>query len=345
MRQTLFPVLVLGSVVLVGAHGSQDQPPATVFQFQQIQPDIYIATGTGAMNVGSNAGIIVNDEDVVVVDTHITPKAARVLIRELKVITNKPVRFLINTHFHYDHTNGNQVFVQPVDIIGHEFTRAMLISPDLLKRGVFANRLAALQGEIESLKARAGAERDPEARARLEQEHRAQEAYAAALKEVRPTPPNLTMNSRMTIMRGGREIQILHVGRAHTGGDVVVYLPKERVLCTGDMVYSTVSFLGDAYVNEWPETLEHLKALDFENVIPGHGPPFKGKRRIEYFQAYLRDLWTQTTKLHSQGVPAEEGAKRIDMTAHKSAYPSITMPGVPLVAVTRMYDVIEGRAE
>ena len=81
---------------------------------------------------------------------------------------------------------------------------------------------------------------------------------------------------------------------SHTGGDVVVYLPKERVVCTGDMLVAGISNLSDGYVNEWPDTLEKLRALDFTEVVPGHGEPWKGKEKIDHWQAYLRDVQPPT---------------------------------------------------
>ena len=86
------------------------------------------------MNVGSNSAVIVNRDDVMIVDSHISPESGRAMLQELKAITDKPVRFLINTHFHYDHTNGNQAFPPGVDIIGHEFTRRKLTG-DILEQG------------------------------------------------------------------------------------------------------------------------------------------------------------------------------------------------------------------
>ncbi len=124
-----------------------------------------------------------------------------------------------------------------------------------------------------------------------------------------------------------------------------VYLPKERVLCSGDLLVNQIANLVDGYVNEWPDALEKLRSVDFVDVIPGHGDPFKGKDRIDWFQAYLRDLWQQALKLHADGIPAADAARRIDMTSHKVHYASINGPGVPLVAVTRMYAVMENRAE
>lgn len=342
-------LLVLACITL-GAFTfrAQSQTPAPAYKFQQVQPGIYSAIGTGTLNVGSNSAVIINQDDVVIVDSHITPESARVMLRELKAITDKPVRTVINTHFHFDHANGNQIFQPPVEIIGHEFTRAKLLSSDLMQVGTFANALANLPNNIESLKGRVAAESDPAAKARLEQQLRVQQAYAVEVKEVRPTPPNVTLDNRMTLFRGDREIRVLSVGRGHTGGDVVVYLPKERLLCTGDLLLTTnTPFGGDGYVNEWPDTLEKMKALDFEDVIPGHGEPFKGKEKIGQWQAFLRDLWQQTAKLHDAHVLAAEAVKRIDLTAHKAHFQTITGIGVGVDerAVSRMYAVMEQRAQ
>jgi glyoxylase-like metal-dependent hydrolase (beta-lactamase superfamily II) len=214
-----------------------------------------------------------------------------------------------------------------------------------MQRGMFADLLNGFPKQLEDLRARAAAEQDPAAKARLEQQLRTQTTYGEQLRETKPTPPNVTMTDRMTLYRGDREIQLFYVGRGHTAGDVVVYLPKERVLCSGDLLVNQVANLVDGYVNEWPAALEKLRSIDFVDVIPGHGDPFKGKERIDWFQAYLRDIWQQAAKLHADGIPAAEAARRIDMTSHQSHYTSINGPGVPLQGVTRMYAVMENRAE
>ena len=165
------------------------------------------------------------------------------------------------------------------------------------------------------------------------------------LKDLRVTPPTVTIDDRMTLFSGDREIRLLYLGRGHTGGDVVVFLPKERVLCTGDLLVTGIANLIDGFVNEWPDTLEKLRPLDFVDVIPGHGEPFKGKERIDWFQAYLRDLWKQATALHDQRVPAADAAKRIDMTAHKAHYSTINGPGINPLYAARIYEVIEKKAE
>jgi cyclase len=335
-------VLVL--VALGGLAFHAQTPSSAAYRFQQIAPGIYSAIGTGTVNVGSNSAVIVNRDDVLIVDSHISPESARVMLQELKTITDKPVRFLVNTHFHYDHTNGNQLFVPGVEIIGHEFTRRKLTG-DVLQKGMFADLLRGLPRQLDDLKSRAAGEQDAAAKARLDQQLRVQTAFAASLNDLKVTPPTVTLDDRMTLFRGDREIRLLYLGRGHTGGDVVVYLPKERVLCSGDLLVNGIANLIDGYVNEWPDALEKLRALDFDDVIPGHGEPFKGKERIDWFQAYLRDLWQQATALHEQKVAVDAAARRIDMTKHKAHYPAISGPGVNIPAVSRLYDVIERRAE
>jgi cyclase len=336
-------VLVLAAV---GGFAFQAAPPApqAAYRFQAIVPDIYSAIGTGTLNVGSNSAVIVNRDDVMIVDSHISPESARVMVKELKAITDKPVRFLVNTHFHYDHVNGNQVFGRPVDIIGHEYTRRKLTA-GIMEKGMFADLLKGMPRQLEDLARRAAAEQEPAAKTRLEQQLRVQTAFAEEVKEVTPTPPNVTIDDRMTLFSGDREIRLLYLGRGHTGGDIVVYLPKERVLCAGDLLVNGLANLIDGYVNEWPDALEKLKGVDFVDVIPGHGEPFKGKERIDWFQAFLRDLWRQAVALHDQHVPAPDAARRIDLTAHQAHYPTIPGPGIAVSTVSRLYEVIEGRAE
>jgi glyoxylase-like metal-dependent hydrolase (beta-lactamase superfamily II) len=159
---------------------------------------------------------------------------------------------------------------------------------------------------------------------------------------VRPTPPTVTLDHRLTLFRGSREIRLEFFGRGHTGGDVVVYLPAERVLITGDLLSTGIPYMGDGYVPDWIETLERLEELEFDVVLPGHGQAFREKERIAYFKAYLVDFWTQVAQLHRAGVAAEEAARRIDMRAHASHYPAIRAAGVDLHAVLGAYEVLAG---
>jgi glyoxylase-like metal-dependent hydrolase (beta-lactamase superfamily II) len=151
------------------------------------------------------------------------------------------------------------------------------------------------------------------------------------------------LTDALTLHRGGREIRLLFLGRGHTGGDVVVHLPRERVVVTGDLIGAGPSYLGDAYLPEWVSSLDRLRDLDFDVLLPGHGDAIAGKAKIDHFQAYLRDFWRQVQVLHDQGLSAEEAARRIDLRAHAVHYPTIRDVGVLNHGVYRAYDRLEGR--
>ena len=310
------------------------------FGFNEIAEGVYHIVGTGSLSAGANSVAIVNEEDVMLVDSHISPAAAFVLQEELLNITDKPIRYVVNTHFHFDHADGNQVFGDDVEVIGHRFTREAL-EGDPLGGRTFQTFTSGIPGQIEQLRSDVAAASDAD-RADLEEQLFVLENYRDALAEVRPTPPNLTLDRKMTIFSGDREIQLLFLGRAHTGGDVLVYLPAEGILCTGDLLVEGLAFMGDAYVNEWIDTLDVVAELEFDTVLPGHGSAFTGKDKVASFKSVLADLWTQTNQLHGQGVSAEDAAAMVDLTVHSDAYPEIQGIGANALAVQRIYELLDG---
>ena len=330
-----------------GTVAAQSRVPAgtghtgNAFRFNKVREGVYHAVGTGALTVVGNSAVIVNDDDVVIVDDHVSPAAAHVLLEEVKQLSPKPVRQVINTHFHFDHAHGNQVFGRGVDIIGHEFTRQMLTDNRSVNMPLFQNYLKGLPDAVADLRARTAAAKDPAAKAKLRTQLTSAENNLASQKEFRPVPPNITLKTEMTLYSGNREIQIRFLGRAHTAGDVVVFLPREKVVITGDFFTAALSNMSDGFVDEWVDTLENLKKLDFEVVLPGHGEAFTDRNKIDYFQAYLRDVWTEVGRLKREGVSAEEAAKRADLTRHRDHFPGIQGPGLPLIGVQRIYAMMD----
>ena len=349
MRTLVIPVvalLMLTYALLVQAQrggGAMTMPPAPgslpAHRFEKAAEGVYYATATGSITIGSNAVVIVNDEDVLVVDPGITAAAATAFIADVKTLTNKPIKYVVDTHYHYDHAFGNQVFGPDVTLIGHETTRGRLMGPVLKERTYLTNGSGAIASRFTLLKRQISEATDPQQRAVLERQLAIHQQYADEQAKLKPTPPNTTLSRDMTIHRGSREIQIRFMGRAHTDGDVVVFLPRERMIATGDMITSALSYTGDAFVEEWPATLEQVMTLDFETVLPGHGNVFKGKDHIRNLQAYWRDFYQQATALRKQGVPPEEAAKRIDLTKHAAAIPAAKTPGVDPRGVDRIYDL------
>src|SRR5262245_39229860 len=342
----LAPVATIVLLAFVAAVAQGKRPAGTThngkaFRFNKVKEGIYHAVGTGSLAVVGNSSFIVNDNDVIVVDDHVSPAAAWVLLEEIKEVTSKPVTTVINTHFHFDHAHGNQIFAPNVQIIGHEFTRRMLLS-NSIGMPLYQNYLTGMPGQIDALKKRIASETDAAAKAKLQTQLQVAENNLASQKELKPTPPNVTLSTQMTLYRGSREIQIRYLGRGHTAGDVVVYLPNEKVVMTGDFLTSGLSNMSDSYPEEWVSSLDALKKLDFDTVLPGHGDAFTDKAKIDYFQAYLRDVWSEVSRLKKEGVSAEEAAKRADLTRHKDHFP-IQGPGVPPIAATRIYDLIDGK--
>jgi len=314
-----------GGPIVSGAH-----------RFEKVTDGVYYATASGTMTVGSNSPIIITDTEAIIIDSEITPAAARALVADIKAITDKPVRYVIDSHYHYDHAHGNQIFAPDVQVIGHENTRKRMLT-NVLEQYTYLTSVEPVPARVAALRQRIATEADPQQKAALERQVANSLSYLEQVKETKVTPPNLTLDRKMTLFRGGREIQILYVGRGHTDTDVVVFLPKERIVCTGDLMESVISYMGDAYADEWPATLDRLKALDFDTVMPGHGVVFKGKSKIDAFQRYLRDVVKQTNDLRKTGLSADDAAKRIDVTAHGTEFPQIRTVGIDAAGVRRIY--------
>jgi cyclase len=343
----LAAMLVLAATPRAVGGDAAPQTPAeqklASHRFVKVADGVYHAISTIG-SLASNSQIIVNDEDVVLVDTHTTPPQARLLLADIKTLTNKPIRTVINTHFHFDHTHGNEVFAPGAEIIGSDYARQTILN------GVLQNRTARsvidpVAPRVEDMKKQAAAETDAAKKADLQKQIEIQEAYLAGLAQIKPTPPTRTLKDgeKITLKRGGREIQIISFGKAHTGGDVVVYLPKEKIVCTGDFLTGGTPYMTDSYPQLWAQKLDALAKLDFETVLPGHGEVIAGKSKIADTQAYLRDVWQQVGDLKKKGVPVADAAKQVNMTTHAKAYPNIRAAGLSELFVNRMYELMDGK--
>ena len=185
------------------------------------------------------------------------------------------------------------------------------------------------------------AEKDPSRKAALEKKLAdtkiAAKEFAGDIKAIKPTPPNVTYSDKLVLHRGGREIQLLFLGRGHTGGDTVVFLPKERIVATGDLMESRLAYMGSAFFDEWIKTLGALNRLDWAVTLPGHGSPFTSKGLVTAYQSYLTDVMAQVAKLRAQGVSADDAAKRVDLRSHAKDFPDIEGVGAEVRGIRRLY--------
>lgn len=357
----IFALGLCASVAGLASH-AQAQPVWPVVQgknykFQKIADGVYYASpeynGTAfpfGSNpfFGANLVVVVNKDDVLVVDTGTSPAAARAFVADIRLLTDKPVRYVVNTHWHYDHTDGNSIFGPEIQIIAHDYVRQAIEKFDILHNEPFKSSTRnAPQALIDRYRKQLAEAADPRAKAALQKALANAEAatkdFVRDIKEIKPTPPNLTYTDKLVLHRGGREIDLLFLGRGHTGGDTVVFLPKERIVCTGDLMESRIAFMGSAFFDEWLTTLDALKRLDFAVDLPGHGAPFTDKKLITAFQDYLRDVLKQVATLRAQGVSAEDAARRVDLRSHAKDFPDIESVGAEPRGIRRVYAWMDER--
>ena len=247
-----------------------------LFELKPVADGVYAAIAAPRYKVNSNAAVILTNDGVIVVDSHSKPSAAYALYREIQGITKQPIRKIINTHFHWDHWQGNQVYAEAfpdLEIITSERTRENLVSPSAGSGGVafIEKQLTSVPKEIEKLK-------DDIARVkrrRAEGPARSQPAPDAGVSRRAERAQAGAADAHAVGLdhahEGGREIEILQLGRGHTDGDVFIYLPKEKVVATGDALIDWMPFMNDGYPEDWIQTLNALEKFDFTRVIPGHG--------------------------------------------------------------------------
>ena len=300
--------IVLGVVMCLPAAVVRAQP---LFELKPVVEGVYAAIAQPQFKVNCNAAVILLDDSVLVVDTHSKPSAARALIDAVKKISSKPIRFVVNSHFHWDHYQGNQAYTSAwptgVEIISSQQTH------DNIERiGVprVKHEIVAVPKQIDQLKTELAAAAAADQRT-IRENLRQLEAYLAELRTMEVTLPTLTFDRSLVLRRKGRTVQILWMGRAHTDGDVVVYLPKERFIATGDMLHGWIPYMGDSYPFEWIATLEAVSRLDFDYVVGGHGDVMRGKSQFEFWIAYFGDLMQQTVNAYAAGATIEQARSQV----------------------------------
>jgi glyoxylase-like metal-dependent hydrolase (beta-lactamase superfamily II) len=280
------------------------------FEMVTVADGVHVAVAAPAYKVNSNTAIIESDDGVIVVDTHSKPSAARVVVEHLRAITAKPVRYVVNTHFHWDHWHGNEVYPAAypgAEIVSNQITREAMVRKGLKR---IQDHVRQIPAEIEKVRGALAAATSPAARARLESDLRLAEQYQREISALRPALPTMAFEQTMKIYRRDREIHLLYLGKAHTEGDVFVYLPKEKVVVTGDAVIGWTPFMGDGYPEDWVGTLDRLAELDFTHIVMGHGGPV-GREWLRTFRGYIHDLVEAVRAEAATGATLDEVKQRV----------------------------------
>jgi glyoxylase-like metal-dependent hydrolase (beta-lactamase superfamily II) len=326
---------------------AQNGATAVRHKMTRITDTIYRADNPGTPGINATSWVFLNDEDVLVTDSEGSPASARSLIEGVKSITSKPVKYLVDTHFHIDHAYGNAGLPATIQVIGHEFTRKSLLGPEARQGITFTNFTAPMPSRIEALKKQIAVEGDPQKKQALEQQLSSQQATLAAYTGDFPlSPPNLTVKKEMSVWSGKKEFRIMWMGRAHTAGDLVVYVPSERAAASGDIVFKgMIGWQGDSFPNEQPGTIDAIGALDLELLLPAHGESIQGgaaiREAMSTAKGYLREEWKQVSDLKKQGLTPEQALARVDMGEFKKDYGNGAAAN--LTIVRRMFNLIDGQ--
>jgi cyclase len=301
------------------------------FEFVQVVPDVYVAYQPSIDGLlHGNQTFVVNDSDVFVFDANFTPAASRATIAMLKAVTNKPVRTIAYSHWHNDHIWGTQALLQaypgPIDLIATDSTRDDILHQDQEKQrelaGFYTSALTVYDSAMksgtnpETGHPFSGAERDIAAK------------LIASLRgymipqsdSITYRLPNITFARRMTLFDGAREIDLHCFGRGNTRGDGVVFLPKERVVMTGDLLVYPVPFAFDAPITDWIASLHAVRALGATHIIPGHGAPQTDYAYLDLVTRFLTSMRDQTREAVEHGWTLKTATKRIDLAPWRRAF-------------------------
>ena len=238
--------------------------------FDKLSDHAYAYTAEG----DPNTGIIIGDDSVMVIDTQATPVMAQDVIRRIREVTDKPIKYVLLSHYHAVRVLGASAYGAE-HIIASEDTRDLIVERGQFDKDSEIGRFPRLFQNVESV---------PDGL----------------------TWPTMTFNQKMTLWLGKLEVQILQLGRGHTKGDTVAWLPQEKILFSGDLVeFDATPYAGDAYFQDWPQTLDNIAALKPEKLVPGRGAALQTPEQVQAglagTRAFISDLYESVKASAAKG--------------------------------------------
>lgn|ERR1700730_145091 len=314
---------VLEQAFLRAAWARAQSPGAStdLFAIEKVGDGVYAALARAQVMINCNAAIFVNSRDVVVVDAHSKPSAAAALIAQIKKeVTTKPVRYLVNSHFHWDHTQGNSAYIASgpkVDIIASDTTKQLMTQ---LSRNRMKESLDGIPQMLDGLQARLAKITSVADREFCQEQIRQLEAYRAEMKNYSLELPTITFAKSFVIKDLAGDLHIEFRGRAHTAGDIVVFSPQKRVVAAGDMISGFLPSMGDGYPKPWPATIDSVGRLAFDQIIAGHGPVHHDRARMVQLRNYIDELTGRVDEGKKAGKPLTELQKTLTVPSLKALH-------------------------
>ncbi len=329
-------LLTLGAFLLNGVLSAQAAAAAPApgprrspdFDVQKIGDGVYVLIRNypPGLMVDGNSAFIVGDDDVIVVDA---PESSREMLAAIRAVTSKPVRYLVNTHWHDDHITGDHVYRDAfpgIEIVGHPQLREYLPSTGETNRHSMLEGAPKVQAYVKKLletnKSFTGTDLTPEERQSYESDIALVDHYLEVVPKTRYLLPTMTVEDRLTLHRGNRTVEIRDLGRGHTSGDLVVQLPGQGIVMTGDLVVWPVPLVGSeqSHVGDWGQTLERVLALRPSVIVPGHGPVLRDDSYPRLMTRLFASINDQVRGAVSRGETLEQARASVRLGDLKKSF-------------------------
>ena len=299
------------------AQSKADLP--TLFDIEKVADGVFGAIAHGRALINSNAVIFENSDHYLIVDAHAAPSAVYALLAQIRrEIGNKPVRYVVTTHMHGDHTQGLPAYRQTArtaDIISSGKTRALLVESGAAR---LQSAKESAARSLESLQARVSSARGAEERSYYQEMLAQTREFVEEMRDVRIELPNVTFDDHMALRDPAHELRLSFRGRGHTAGDIVVFCPEKKVIASGDLFHGFFPTIGDGYPRDWPATLRSAGELEFQAVVGGHGGVQRTTQRVGQLRAYLEELNEIIGKAKQTGVPLDRLQQSVSAASLKS---------------------------
>jgi glyoxylase-like metal-dependent hydrolase (beta-lactamase superfamily II) len=295
--------VTLSLLPLISAGQGRPAPTRT-----ELAPGIFLfaTPGYGDVGLDGNSIAVTSSDGVLVFDTNGTPDASAAVLAQIRALTDQPVRWIVNSHWHWDHWYGTQTYQQAypqVRVVSHEKNRQLMIGPALEFNRPFLEE--QLPGYLQNLEKRAADQ--PDLRPLLD----ADKAFFEQKKNVHLVFPNVTFTDRLAIELGERHVEMLNYGRGVTPGDTFVYLPMEKMLLLGDLIVNPITFALSGYPTEWLRVLEKIDALDASTIVTGHGAPLHDKTLLHATMEVFRVLLREGKAAKAKGLDPDQAKEAI----------------------------------
>ena len=327
------------SVFRAAAARAQAPGAATaLFDIEKVADGIYAAIARPQTLLNCNAAIFVNSHDVLVVDTHSKPSAVAALVAQIKKeVTPKPVRYVVNSHFHWDHSQGTPAYrklAPGAQVVASTATRRLLAANGSKR---LADSMELTRKNLEDAKSKLGSASAAD-KTYYQRTISEMTAYLKEMQGYTPELPTVTFDKTLVIQDAGHDLLLAFRGRAHTAGDVAVFCPQKKVIATGDVLHGFMPYMGDAYPLEWPRTLYGWAEFGFDHIIPGHAAVQHSRDRLYHMGAYIEEVTEAVVKGKKDGKSVEQLQQTITpktlATLNRNGYGSFAAASIAKFTVT-----------